>query len=180
MLKRFVSLSLLIFLLNACSIHAEDITNENNPDQIAETPVICSELPDELIADIFESSYKTMPVELLSEGADGCKYVSDEEINGNIKTINFIYRKTNSPEQTKSEYFRAVNTWQNSGLENREYSDIKNIGEKAFYAFSNATPQFIAYQNTNLVILTFGNFDQSSDIILEHAKLLSPYLLVLE
>jgi len=179
MFKRIIATLLLALILNACALSENGpYQSSNNSDEAQQgVPAICLAIPKDDLLFIMGSSYRSMPVDLISEGADGCKYVATEERNGMFKNINFIVRNTNSPEQAESEYYRAVNTWQNSRLENREYMDIEDVGSQAFFAYSEKTPQFITYQDNTLVILTFGNYHLGKDLILAYSKKITTYLL---
>jgi len=171
MTNKFLPLVLVLTFLNGCALtNIDSESNQNTNDETAQKPEICDTLAEVEVSTILNSLYEATTVEFLSEGADGCKYIATEKKNDKTRTLNFIVRHTNAEQQSKDEFYRAVNVWQNSALENRTYDYIDNVGTEAFFTFNEKTPQLISYKNNTLVIVTFGNFAEDSDTILEKAK----------
>ena len=142
-----------------------------------EIPAICNILSDEELQSIFSDSVNPSAVAFLSEGADGCKYNAKDTQEGPAKTLNFIVRKTDSANQAENEFYRAINVWQNSNLENRNYKYIENLGDNAFFAYSEKTPQLISYENNFMLIVTSGNFKLGNEASLEILKKVTANLL---
>lgn len=178
-LARQIALLLAVFLLTGCSGASRDSQNNTTSETAGEDeiPTICAVLTDKELQDIFSGSFTTSPVAFLSEGADGCKYNEEDKQEGPARTLNFIVRKTDSAIQAENEFYRAVNVWQNSNLENRNYQYIENLGDKAFWAYSEKTPQLISYYNNFMLIVTSGNFGQDNGKALEMLKNVSSKLL---
>lgn len=127
----------------------------------------CKNLEPNSVEKLLNSSYKEEPVSSLNEKIKGCKYIS-ETIEG--RTFNIIASHADYPAQTLAAYEKAVNVWKNGAFENRDLSEVSQIGDKAFWAFNQKTPQLITYQETKLLIITLGNFNLESADQLEVAK----------
>ncbi len=176
-MKKPLTLLFGVLLLQACSANNQ-INNplaEKETDQI---PEICQTFPPEQIKNILNTdNYSENPVEQISKGAQGCKYIALSDASDKSKTFNFILRNAKTPEQTESEFYRAVNVWQNSNLDNREYKYIENLGDDSFYSYNEKAPQLITYKNSNLFIVTLGNLDVDKNDALQKAKIATSVLL---
>lgn len=176
-MKKLLSLLFAALLLQACSANNQS----NQPlaeEETNQTPKICQTLSADQIQNILDTdNYSENPVEQISEGAEGCKYIALDDESDNPKTFNFILRTAETPDQTKSEFYRAVNVWQNSNLNNREYSYIKNLGDDSFWSYNEKAPQLITYQNVNLLIVTLGNLETNKETALAKAKTVTSILL---
>ena len=121
-----------------------------------------------------------MSLELITEDTKGCKYVANAENEEELidsKTLNFIIRTANSENDNKNAYYQGVNVWVNSQFENRETSYVEDLGTEAFWAYTKKSPQLLVYQDTKLLIITFGNFNLENQAMLEVAKPIAQMLL---
>ena len=159
--------------LQGCSGPAENTP----PDSAANLPEICNTLDSAIIAAVLETeNHTTEPMKELATDVEGCKYLaSDGSIP--IKTFNFIRRMEATPDKAKTSYLKAVNVWQNSKMDNRELSYEQSIGDEAFWAYGEKTPQLITYKNNILLIITFGNLKNNNAETLTKAKTLATPLL---
>ncbi len=169
-MKNLLALLFTVILLQACT--ANNQTNQPlAEEETDQAPEICQTFSSEQVKNILGTdNYNENRVEQISEGAEGCKYIALNDDSGNPKTFNFILRTAETPDQAKSEFYRAVNVWQNSNLNNREYSYIEDLGDDSFYSYNEKAPQLITYQNNNLLIVTLGNMETDKEDALQKSK----------
>lgn len=151
---------------------------ENAPqNSTANLPEICNTLDGAIIATALETeNYTIEPLEDLATDVQGCKYLASDGSTP-IKTFNFIRRVEETPDKAKESYYKAVNVWQNSQMDNRELSYEQNIGDQTFWAYGEKTPQLVTYKNNILLIITFGNLKKDNAQMLAKAKTIATPLL---
>ncbi len=160
--------------LQGCSGPAENTP----PDSAANLPAICNTLDSAIIADVLETeNYTTEPMDDLASDVEGCKYMATGDAVP-VKTFNFIRREEKTPAIAKDSYYKAVNVWQNSQMDNRELSYEQNIGDETFWAYGEKTPQLVTYKDNILLIITFGNLKKPNAEMLTKAKTIAPPLLL--
>lgn len=169
-----ITLLLTIFTFSAC---AEATT-------VADTGCNTELISDKSLEMLLDGPFNKVTLEGLPQGTQGCKYVSTKkgaapENNepGTEANMNYIMGQTETAEQAKAAYDRAVATWQTEAMQNRKNQTVPEVGAEAFWSYGESLSQFIVYQNTTFVIVTIAHFDVDEETALFKARRMARILL---
>jgi len=154
MIKKTIFAIFTIFVLASCA-------------QTTAPTAFCDLIPKAKIEQLLSSQYTTEDIINLPEGALGCKYISTDNKE---KTFNIIARKSSDTAAISQYYQKAINIWKNGQFENRTLKDITDLGDAAFWAYSQKTPQLLTYSGPKLLIITLGDFSTNEETSLNAAK----------
>ena len=85
------------------------------------------------------------------------------------RNFNIIARKTETAAISAEEFDRAVAFWENNQLANKEFQDLSDLGDEAFWVYGETTSQIIAYQEDVFLITSFAHLENSNEDLLEKA-----------
>lgn len=177
-IKKFVlyslSIVMVIILMAGCnskinnSVAAEDpceMLSESDLNALFSGPTESHDISENLSASGGGQSY-------------GCQYNLAGEVAEKSETnpfptpenIHIEYIMAKDTIEAENAYNQAVSLWKSSTMPNRTYKDLDDVGNNAFWSYSNSISQLIVQKDTRVFFITLGYFEGSEEDILNKAK----------
>lgn len=161
-MKKLLTTTFSILLLAGCS-PIDELKIFVDSDQL------CQTVNAQTIANVVGDPYETTTMEDLDFRTGGCAYLNTEDDPLFARNFNIIARKTESTAISSEEFGRAVAFWENNQLANKEFQDLTDLGDEAFWVYGETTSQIIAYQGDVFTIISFAHLEDGNAELLEKA-----------